>query len=109
MPSANPKPWNEPPRPGAPVSQEEEWLSQGLGSLIQGRENVCVSINPMSVSSVLGHRDEGRSNVFVNRVKPVKVLAPEKAIPESFRRFPGLAVIASSSDREQTITFTIRG
>ena len=107
MPSANPKPWGEPPRLGAAVSQEEEWLSQGLGSLIQGRENLCVSINPMSVSSVLGHEDQGRSNAFVNRDSPVRIAGPRKEIPEPYRRFTGLGAIASSHEREEAVAFEI--
>jgi hypothetical protein len=114
MPSANPKPWETPPRSGIGMSQEEEWLSQGLGSLIQGRENIGVSINPMSVSSVLGHRDEGRSSAFVNQDRQVRLVprqsgepppSPRHAVAESCRRYPGLEIIASSHGREEAVIF----
>jgi predicted amidohydrolase len=111
MPSANPKPWDKPPRRGAALSQEAEWLSQGLGSLIQGRENIGVSINPMSVSSVLGHRDEGRSNAFVNlkQREPAQLQPGHSEVPESYRRYPGLEIVSSSHDREETTVFILKG
>lgn len=108
QPSANPVRWELPPRKGAEISQEEEWLSLGLGKLIQGRENVLLSVNPMSVSNVLGHRDEGKSNVFVNlepgsgrRVK----LSGHRKLTGEWARFRGLSLLAESFDREEIIFF----
>jgi len=86
QPSANPVGWHA---PMGEMDQEEEWLSLGLGSLIQGRENVRCSLNPMSVSRILGHNDEGRSSVFVNGGEA--------------GRYPGLVSIAASQDREEIV------
>ncbi len=106
MPSANPKAWTAPPRAGTPISQEKEWLSQGLGSLIQGRENISLSINPMSVSRVLEHSDEGRSNVFVNHARPV-LLHSREQFPVEYNGYPGLEIIASRHDCEEILSFSL--
>ena len=66
QPSANPEKWKQEPRRGAEQTQEEEWLSSGIGKLVQGRESIIYALNPMSVSSVFGHADEGLSNAWVN-------------------------------------------
>ncbi len=117
QPSANPVGWRKPPRKGTLVSQEEEWLGKGLGSLIQGRENILISVNPMSVSSVLGHRDEGRSNVFVNlreaERRGFSIEVDSKWLPtgqlsvngKSLDKYKGLSVVASGYDREEIIKF----
>jgi len=106
MPSANPKAWMEPPRTGTTISQEKEWLSQGLGSLIQGRENISLSINPMSVSWILEQRDEGLSNVFVNRSRPV-LLQSREEFPVEYNGYPGLEIVASRHDCEEILSFSI--
>jgi predicted amidohydrolase len=105
QPSANPVAWHAPM--GA-MDQEEEWLSLGLGSLIQGRENVRCSLNPMSVSRILGHDDEGRSSVFVNREAAMQGASGGAATGTGAEdaeagRYPGLAAIASSYDREEIV------
>lgn len=92
QPSANPVRWHEPM--GA-MDQEQEWLSLGIGSLIRGRENIRRSLNPMSVSRILGHVDEGRSSIFANGGEAGE--APEAG------RYPGLLAIAASHDREEIV------
>ncbi len=127
QPSANSVEWNKPPREGVSISQEEEWLEKGLGALIQGRENILLSVNPMSVSSVLGHTDEGKSNAFVNlsladkrgfsievdrerdregidKTRRVDSLRMNR-LEEIQKRYRGLSVLASSYNREEIIKF----
>ena len=106
QPSANPRSWDAPPRKGATVSQEQEWLSEGLGSLIQDTENIVASVNPMGVSSVLGHRDEGKSNAFVNAARKVGLAAAQK-LPGAYTKHLGLAAIAATSDQEEIVQLTI--
>jgi predicted amidohydrolase len=108
QPSANPLPWQRPPRRGMVLSQEEQWLRQGLGYLIQGRENIGLALNPMSVATVLGHTDEGRSSVFVNPAKGLEVRSPAR-LPEAYRSYSGLTAIAASCDREEILSVTITG
>jgi predicted amidohydrolase len=106
QPSANPLPWTEPPRRGMTVTQEEQWLGEGLGQLIQGRENISLALNPMSVSSVLGRTEQGRSSVFVNPAKGLEVSSPSR-LPEGYRSYSGLTAIASSCDTEEILSVTI--
>jgi hypothetical protein len=108
QPSANPLPWQRPPRRKMTFSQEQQWLRQGLGYLIQGRENIALALNPMSVASVLGHTDEGRSSVFVNPAKGLEVRAPTR-LPEAYRSYSGLTAIAASCNREEILSVTITG
>jgi hypothetical protein len=108
QPSANPLPWKRPPRPGIEITQEAHWLAQGLGYLIQGRENIAVALNPMSVSRVLGHRDEGRSSLFLNPAKGVE--SPSQGrLPRGFRSYSGLAAIAASCDEEEILSVDVTG
>ena len=90
------------------LTQEEQWLGQGLGYLIQGRENIAAAVNPMSVASVLGHRDEGRSSVFLNPARGLGLGSPSR-LPEEYRSYSGLAAIAASCDREELLTVRITG
>jgi predicted amidohydrolase len=106
MPSASRNAWMEPALAGSAVSRERQWLSQGLGSMIQGRENIRLAVNPLSVSWILDHREEGRSNVFVNRNNPVRVESREQ-FPVEYNGYPGLEVIASCCDCEEIISFTL--
>jgi hypothetical protein len=79
----------------------------GLGGshgLSQGRENISLSINPMSVSWILEHRDEGRSNVYVNRNRPV-LLQSREEFPVEYNSYPGLEIIASCRDCEEILFF----
>jgi len=108
QPSANPLPWLSPPRRAMAPTQEEQWLGQGLGYLIQGRENIAAAVNPMSVASVLGHRDEGRSSVFLNPARGLGLGSPSR-LPEEYRSYSGLAAIAASCDREELLTVRITG
>jgi predicted amidohydrolase len=108
QPSANPLPWRKPPRKGMELSQEAQWLGQGLGYLIRGRENIALALNPMSVSSVLGHRDEGRSNLFLNPAKGVETPSQTR-LPKGDRSHSGLAAIAASCDREEVLTVELTG
>jgi predicted amidohydrolase len=107
QPSANGKSWQRPPRRGTHISQEEEWLSQGLGSLIQGRESIQLAVNPMSVSEVLGHRDEGRSSAFLNLALGAAARGRGR-LPERYRRYPGLCALAGSCDGEQRVMVPAR-
>ena len=106
QPSANPRSWDDPPRRGAFVSQEQEWLSEGLGSLIQDTENIVASVNPTGVSSILGHRDEGKSNTFVNTARNVGLVA-EQRLPGAYTGYPGLTAIAATCDQEEIVRLTI--
>jgi hypothetical protein len=105
QPSANPVPWEAVLSGGRWYSgaraagceglhQREQWLTQGIGSLIQGRENVGASINPMSVSRILGHLDEGQSSAFRNLGRVAE-------------RCPAPAAIASSWDREEIVQIAL--
>ncbi len=110
QPSANPLKWKESPRKGTSITQEEEWLGSGLGSLIQGCENIFLSVNPMSVSSVLGHTDEGKSNVFVNTsLVSGDIIRTEGRwrVKGKYREYKGLAVVASSCREEEIIRFVV--
>ena len=106
VPSASRNAWVEPACAGASLSREQQWLSQGPGAMVQGRENIRLAVNPLSVSWILDHREEGRSNVFVNRTNPVRVESREK-FPVEYNGYPGLEVIASCCDCEEIISFTI--
>ena len=103
QPSANPVPWdavlvNGRWRPAGSgehgLSQREQWLAQGIGSLIQGSENIRYALNPMSVSRVLGHEDEGQSSVFRNAAGT----SPSQRGP-----YPGMVALAGSHDREEIL------
>jgi hypothetical protein len=108
QPSANPKPWNEPPRRGIDISQEQEWFQFGLGKLIQGRESLRSALNPMSVSSVLGHSDEGRSNLFINttadRPATVRTIDKDHIPVDKHQRYSGLTALAKTYDLEEIIS-----
>ena len=103
QPSANPVPWKAalrdgrwvPPGEGraGEVTQEEQWLSLGIGSLIQGRESVRASLNPMSVSRILGHNDEGQSSIFRNA----------SGRSRESGAYPGLLARAEPWDRETVL------
>ncbi|MBN1834768.1 MAG: hypothetical protein JW820_02895 [Spirochaetales bacterium] len=108
QPSANPLPWEAPPRRGMALTREEQWLGHGLGHLVQGRENIGAALSPMSVSSVLGRRDRGRSHVFLNPAKGLG-LRTQSRLPESYRSYSGLAAIAGSCDQEEILTATLTG
>jgi predicted amidohydrolase len=95
QPSANGGPWHA--ARGA-MDEERQWLSRGMGSLIQGRESIACGLNPMSVTRILGHADEGRSSVFVNERR----LEPRRSPPEA-AGYPGLAGIADAFDQERIV------
>jgi predicted amidohydrolase len=97
QPSANPVAWHA---PMDAMDQERQWLSQGLGSLIQDRENIRCSLNPMSVSRILGHDDEGRSSVFANRAGGGR---GEWGAEGEAGGYPGLIAIAAAHDREEIV------
>jgi predicted amidohydrolase len=112
QPSASSLPWGSPPRHppqrGIKRSQEDLWLGEGLGYLIRGRENIALALNPMSVSSVLGCRHQGRSTVFLNPAKGAELRSPRK-LPEGHRSYSGLAAITASCDGEEILTVAIAG
>ena len=60
----------------------------------------------MSVSWILEHRDEGRSNVFINRSRPV-LLQSREEFPVEYNGYPGLEIIASCHDYEEILSFSI--
>jgi len=108
QPSANPLPWNQPPKRGPELAQEARWLAQGLGYLIQGRENIAMAVNPMSVSAVLRRRDEGRSSLFLNPAKGVQT--PSQArLPKGYGSYSGLAAIAAACDQEEILSVEVTG
>ena len=78
----------------------------GDRTLAQGRENISLSINPMSVSWILEHRDEGRSNVYVNRSGPV-LLQSREEFPVEYNSYPALEIIAFCHDCEEILSFSI--
>ncbi|NOY07479.1 MAG: carbon-nitrogen hydrolase family protein [Spirochaetes bacterium] len=99
QPSANPKKWKQEPRRDAEQTQEEEWLSSGIGKLVQGRESIVYALNPMSVSSVFGHADEGLSNAWVNSSLADSVYSMDSADSG----YEGLLSIAENYDKEEII------
>ncbi len=119
QPSANPKKWKQEPRKGAEQTQEEEWLSSGTGKLVQGRESIVYALNPMSVSSVFGHADEGLSNAWVNLslgdLSDLSDLSgstdsadePGAGLKKGFKKadyeYEGLLSIAENYDKEEII------
>lgn len=68
QPSANARAWNAPWTGDAARVEGEEWLRRGPASLIQGRANLRVSLNPMLVGTLGGMAFEGRSNIAVNEL-----------------------------------------
>jgi predicted amidohydrolase len=108
QPSANPLAWERPLRRAAELTQEQQWLGTGLGYLLQGRENLALALNPMSVASVLGQRAEGRSSVFVNPARGLE-LRGRSRLAEAYRGYSGLAAVAVSCDSEELLTVTVGG
>ena len=104
QPSANPKEWKKLPRKGAEVTQEEEWLSSGIGKLIQERESIIYALNPMGVSSVFNHRDEGSSSAWVNMNLAVRHAAGKQDdLSTYYGKYRGLFRIAESCNREEIV------
>ncbi len=68
QPSANSIDWNAllVREAGRQVRQSEEWLSCGIGSLIQGRESLLAAYNPMCVTQGRLFSHSGRSTAWVN-------------------------------------------
>ncbi|RKX85919.1 MAG: hypothetical protein DRP57_02685 [Spirochaetes bacterium] len=112
QPSANPKKWLQIPRRGIKITQEEEWLSFGIGGLVQERESIVYALNPMGVSAVFNHRDEGRSSAWVNlSLKRGRTDRHEIKIaggrPDNsnidYKKYRGLYGIAESCDGEEVV------
>jgi hypothetical protein len=60
----------------------------------------------MSVSWILDVREEGRSNVFMNRNRPV-FLESREEFPVEYNGYPGLEVIASCHDGEEIFSLSV--
>lgn len=104
QPSANPKEWTQIPRKGAELTQEEEWLSSGIGELVQERENIVYALNPMGVSSVFDHKDEGRSSAWENLSSIGRHTdGRSKSLSTDYRKYRGLCRIAESYDKEEVV------
>ena len=106
QPSANHGEWSSPLARRPEITQEAEWLSEGLGMLLQGRENLVVGANPMSVSSVHGIAFQGKSNVYRNRSKTGESGGVADMQLE-LSGYTGLTALAESATDEEIVRVTM--
>ena len=66
MPSYEMSHWEQASWLDPQIRQGEQWLRDGMPTLIQGRENIRYGLNPMLVGDVLGLCAEGRSTICAN-------------------------------------------
>ena len=86
---------------GRQVRQSEEWLSCGIGSLIQGRESILAAYNPMCVTRGYLFSHSGRSTAWVNcRRVDSQIEEGQRAAPET-GSYPGLIRIAENKYQEE--------
>ena len=84
MPSYEMSHWEQRSWLDPAITQGEQWLRDGMPTLIQGRENIRYGINPMLVGDILGLYAEGRTTVSMNTGDP--------------RSWPPDAIIAMAPD-----------
>lgn len=63
MPSYEMSRWDARSQVDPSIRQGEQWLRDGLPTMLQGRENLRYGVNPMLVGSILGMEAQGRSTV----------------------------------------------
>ncbi len=78
QPSANSVDWNRSlKRKGYRVLQRDEWLSSGIGSLIQGRSSIMTALNPMDVTTHPLLHNSGCSTAWKRGERTPIAIAPD--------------------------------